>query len=107
MKIFDISKFTEDELLQIYNSLNSWQWNELLGEKPKNWDSMKRWHNSIIGRLFLKSKRDIISPINRQIRDEVGLNKILKWHWINNLGKTKEEYETWISNEMANNHLRF
>ncbi len=102
----DLSRFTEDELCQIHNSLNRWEWNELLGEKPDGWDSMKNFRNPYIGRRFFKSKYKIITPIHRQIEEIVGMKKILEWHWINNLGRTKEEYETWISNEIVNNYLR-
>ena len=102
----DISKFAEEELCQIYNNLNCWDWDELLGEKPKNWDKLPLYHRSAIKRRFFNSKSKIANPLMAQIEEMVSLKKLLEWHWIHNLCKTKEEYEAWLFERMANGYLR-
>lgn len=91
----DITQYSEEELCQIYNALNQWDWDSILGEKPKNWDKMSQHR-----------KHKIVQPIRNHIESEIGRKKLLEWHWIHSLGKTKEEYDEWLFKEMADSFLK-
>lgn len=102
---FNPSKYTKDQLYEIYDTLNDWKWCDILGVKPEFWDIIPNYHTSIIKDVFLNSKSKIIKDILRKIVEIVGEKNLLEWHWIHNLGKTKKEYETWLYEEIANKFL--
>lgn len=103
----DLSRFTEEELCQIYDNLNSWRWDDRLGEKPNGWDNLPNFRSTRIGERLFNSKFKIITPIKHEIVCMVGNKKLHEWHWIHNLHKTKEEYEAWLFKEMADKFLEF
>lgn len=102
-----LSRFTKEELCRIYDNLNSWRWDDRLGKKPNGWDDLPNYRRTSIGKMFFNSKYKIIRPIMAQIEEEIGKKKLLEWHWIHNLHKTKEEFEAWLSKEMADRFLEF
>lgn len=95
---FDISKFSEDELQEIYNDICHWRWSPLLGEKPDWWDDSPdyltgRFKN--IRERYIPTKDRATQHIFEQIQMHVGQYKLLEYHWTHNLGRTKEEYREW------------
>ena len=84
--MYDLGRFTEDELCGISSKLNHWEWDERLGEKPRDWD---------------RRKNVIIRRIREAILERVGRYKVLQWHQIHNCGMTKEESDEWLLKELA------
>lgn len=89
---YDLLKFSMDQLCEIYDSLNRFEWPELLGEPPLDWGRMpnsSRWRR--------KTKSAYIRPITNEIHSMVGNKRIFQWHWKANLGKSAEEFERWYA----------
>lgn len=72
----DLKKFTDDELCEMHDLLNGWEWDDRLGEQPEN-------------------VREAIMFVCVAIRHQVGGKRLLRWHHINNLGSTPEDFERW------------
>lgn len=104
---YSLSKFAEEELCQIHNRLDRWEWDYRLGPKPEGWDRLPMYHRSSIKKRFCNSKDKIITPIIEEIEIKVGRTKLLEWHWIHNLKRTKEEFREWLFKEMGERFLRF
>lgn len=100
-------QFTEEELCWIHNELNGYRWPDLLGEKPEDWDKLPNFRRTELGQKLFKSRSKILRPIMIDIERQIGNTKLLEWHWIHNLKKTKEEYREWLFNEMADRFLGF
>ena len=81
-KLTDLSKFTCEQLCQLYNSLNQRKWDRRLGKQP--------------------SDPNIFFILMNQISQEIGQKELLKWHWIHNLGKTEEAFLRWYDKEVSN-----
>lgn len=75
----DLRKFTDDELCELYDRLNNWEWDDRLGTPPT--DDREP-----------DSERSFIME---SIRHRVGGKQLLRWHHIHNLGRTPEEFERW------------
>lgn len=69
-KTIDFGKFTNDELWEIYKSVNIFEWNDLLGEKPKGFDDLPIYrHLWCPWSFFRKTKGDYTRPIWKLTRD--------------------------------------
>lgn len=53
--MLDFTRFTNEQLWVIHQSANRFEWDGLLGEKPKGFDSLPMYH--IRGRLWFQRKR--------------------------------------------------
>ena len=92
--------FSKQELIEIGDKLNHWQWDERLGPSPHGWDSMPNIAKSFTGRWrpFRKTspnKYDTMRPLVREINWYVSTYDFLKFHWLHNLGKTEQEFIEW------------
>ncbi len=93
---YNLSQFSELELCSIYNNLNFWNWDSRLGKKPKRWDKMYNFKYKFYQKIIpIKTKSCFISPILKEIRQIVSEKELLRYHHINNLGKTDYEFEIW------------
>jgi hypothetical protein len=90
--------------------LNSFEWDELAGEKPKNFDNLPNYYHKSDFQYFLewflnvKDKRSTKSMFVRKPREEieekVGEKNVSWAHFKYNLGKSREEWEEfWDSPE--------
>lgn len=86
-----LNKFTTEELCSIYNNLNYWKWDERLGRKPDNFEHLPDYQKKRYG----ISKDTYITPIIKEIRRRVSEHDLLRFHHINNLGRTEKEFEEW------------
>lgn len=83
------------ELCEIYNKTNSWNWDTRMGDEPDDW-----WQLVFSGIGCWKEKCTItrhsyLKPINDYIRNVVSEKELLRYHHINNLHRTNEEFEMW------------
>lgn len=62
-KSVDFSKFTNEELWEIYKSVNIFQWNDLLGEKPEGFDKLRNFRFSWWHFLIRRTRDDYTHPI--------------------------------------------
>lgn len=90
--------FTEEELCKIYHELNGYRWHDLLGEKPEDWGELPKSLRtlSILAWRYTRTKARIIDPIAVRIECIVGDEKLLEWHWVNNMRMTIEEGHQFI-----------
>lgn len=88
-EIIDI--LSDIEKCEVYDKLNSWRWDERLGEPPENWERLKRFRDYIPG----ISKMSYTWPLMLYIESTVGNKAILRHHHIHNLNRTEEEFEKW------------
>lgn len=66
----DFSKFTNEQLWEIYKSTNVFEWNDLLGNKPKGFDNLPKCRISVFGRIFHRRvKEDYTHPIWCLVRE--------------------------------------
>lgn len=72
-----LSKFTSDELISIYQTLNSWEWDRRLGPMPKEFDN---------------NAYSTISPIMHGIESVLGNRAIMRSC---HPDMTDEEFEKW------------
>lgn len=74
------------------NKLNSWQWpDDFPIEKPEGFDVLPSYSMN----KNIKTKHNIISPLIDDITKIVGHKETLRWHHIDNLGKTNFQFEVW------------
>lgn len=96
-----IITLTYQQMLEVSHDLNEWKWNNLLGDKPDNWDNMRCWKiGKWYQRLFNRSvtKHDYVHPIRKFIGKFVSEKDELHYHnVIVNKSMTEEEFEKfWI-----------
>ena len=95
---YDLNKYSAEELCEIANTLNHWEWPDILGAKPEWWDDAPLFLRGSFQKMrgaFTKNRYDATKEILRDIRIRVGQGKLLEYHWVHRLGKTKEEYREW------------
>lgn len=95
---YEVEKFTQQELCEIYSNLNHWDWDKRLGCKPCGFDSLPKYNRHWYQKLFKKkTKEDYIRPILEEIKRMVPEKELSRHHHINNLNVTNEEFEQWWS----------
>lgn len=96
----DISKFSQQELCEADDVLNSWGWYEGFGEKPEGFDDMPDYRRTLKEKIFhVPAKEDYIFPYCAAMNRIVPEKELLRYHHIHNLGRTNEEFEKWWSKE--------
>lgn len=65
----DFSKFTNEQLWEIYKSVNVFEWNELLGEKPEGFDNLPKFRISRLKFWIRRTKEDYTHPIWCLVQD--------------------------------------
>lgn len=79
-----LDELPREKLLEIHDNLNKWQWDESIGEVPKNWESMT-----------IEDKHAVVRDWMDLIKCRVSYKEILRYHHLHNLGSTESEYEDW------------
>ena len=91
-----LKKYSQTELCEIYHQLNSWEWDDRLGEKPEGYDDLIGWRYKWY-HVFTrpKTKYEVITPIINEIKMIVPRKELLRHHHLVNIGSTNEEFEKW------------
>ena len=100
MKQVDESKLNViDRLGLAYCRLCGWQWDELLGSKPLDFDTLPNFdcRKFRMLRKPMRTKYEIIAPKIRAIETLIGQASINRCWWIFELGKTEEDWRVWYS----------
>ncbi|MEG1205183.1 MAG: hypothetical protein RSD74_02000 [Angelakisella sp.] len=63
-----IYSLPKNELVEIYYKLNSWQWDERLGEKPDGWEMLPMYNCKLIHKIMKRRTRsDYITPLFKAV----------------------------------------
>lgn len=90
--MYNLDKFSKRELSEIYTNLNGWQWDERLGDKPKDFDEMP---NRCRASVF--SKYHVITPIMREIIARTSeYSRAKAWHQCHLGRNIFQFYRYWI-----------
>ena len=95
--MFNINDFDTQTLAKIYCNLNHWEWPSELGENEIYNQVHEHLRND-----NSTTKYDIGDPIMKEIENKIGTKECLKWHHLNNLKRTDEQFEQWWDNEKDN-----
>ena len=101
----NLNNFTVEQLCEIESILSGWEWDERLGKRPKGWYRIPKYYRDPFRERFFQTRFKINYPIVQQIEKRIGKKKILEYHWMHNLGRTKEEFENWYEIQVANRVL--
>lgn len=72
MEKIDLSKYSDEELIDIKKRLDFWHWDRRLGEKPFKYDNLRRYKkiedrkyrlNMIFAAIWPKTQYDYIKPV--------------------------------------------
>lgn len=99
-----LSNYSKQELAEISNKLNEWEWDDRLGKKPENWDGILDFHLS--KNYKLPTKHKIIKPYITFIHKTIGEKEVFRWHHTHNLQRTKFEFEIWWLKRLISKLLR-
>lgn len=93
-----LEEYPPKVLCEIYEKLNSWEWDERCGEEPEGWGEMpkynRHWYHKLIKR---KTKTDYIEPVLSFIRTLVPEKELLRFHNVEVLNIPTETFEQWWS----------
>lgn len=88
-----LQNLSKQDLIEIHNNLNLWEWDERLGEKPEGWEDMP---NFMLSEQYkLPTKKRIVSPIMREIEAKVSKKQLMKYWHINYCNMTNLQHEFW------------
>jgi hypothetical protein len=87
-----LDKCSKEELLEIDYTLNTWGWDDRLGEKPDGWDEMPRWKDK---KYKLPTKSKIIRKIMNYISTKVSYKAMVEYNCINHCNMTQDEFDAW------------
>lgn len=93
--VMRLKKMSFQELCEIYNKTNAWNWDARMGDEPDNWKQLAYY---AIGRWKEKciiTRHSYLKPINNYIRNVVSEKELLRYHHIHNLHSTNEDFEMW------------
>jgi hypothetical protein len=91
--MFDLNKYTTEELAMAYCELNCWEWPTILGDAPEWWEGITAQRQSEQFELAYKNMRLLMD----EIKAKVGEKEVMRcWHkhFILEV-KTDTEFEAW------------
>lgn len=93
----DISNYSNEEICEMIDNLNNWNWDERVGEKPEGFDQMPwynvHWWHRLIKR---KTRQDYIRPAMGYLQQRVTMKEF--YFFINvthSKRMTSEQFEKW------------
>jgi len=99
--ITNLNNIPKKQWSSIYHNLNSWEWDDRLGDKPERWDNMPDFYKgpfASIKNIFLDTKFETLKPIMNYIRLCIGERELLHYNNVVVLGKTEDEFREWLDN---------
>ena len=93
-KVLDVisrlEELPDEELCEIWNTINNWGWDSRMGEEPEGWSNLQ-----LAGIRGERSRNSYLGPINYYIHKAASDKALLRHHHIHNLHRTNEEFEEW------------
>ncbi len=74
ISVEQLMDFSDSVLVDIYRTLNYWQWPEILGDKPEGWEEMPNYKKPYMGEC--KTKEEVIRPYMDMIRARIPMQRI-------------------------------
>jgi len=91
-----LEKQSVETLARWSSTLNNWRWPSDMIGKPIGFDNLKWYlHCDDKRKGREKTRHDFISPVMKKIEEIIGDKECLRWHHLNNLKRTNEEFEKW------------
>lgn len=91
-----------DRLGLAWCRLNCWEWDDILGPKPPNFDDLPDYARKdglpLLGKK-IDSKHDIIAPAVKKIIDIIGIANTSRCWWRFVLKKSEREWLRWYLND--------
>lgn len=87
-----LDSFSKKELAEIHGNLNRWEWDGRLGEPPPGFEEMP----DLRAKNPMWNKSIHIRPITKRIESIIGHKAILRHHHINNLKRTRLQFEWYL-----------
>ncbi len=81
---------SKEELLEIYDKLNTFEWDGRIGEEPEGFADMPIHDNTS---LFCKHKT--LSPYMKKIEELTTEKDRFKFHHVNNLNRGRLRFQWW------------
>ena len=104
----------EKEWPAVYDTLNHWEWDSRLGDKPAGWDNMPRytlkkflWSTICRENKRARTRSRIIEPILQYIDGLIGHKAILRYHHLHNLHRTEQQFEDWWDSEYFSSATKY
>lgn len=97
-----MGKMAEEQLARLglaWCKLNRFEWDEILGDKPKGFDELPNYMPPPFF-PFLKrkpSKHDYVTPARDAIEDIIGPANVSRYWWTLALGRPESEWFTWYA----------
>lgn len=87
----------DEQLCEIYQKLNAFEWDERLGAAPPNYYSLECYSedDSWFSNRNKITRFDYLRPICDFLQDIVSKKALDRYHHIKNLHHSEEEFETW------------
>jgi hypothetical protein len=88
---------SDQELIEVDDTLNGWDWDERLGPEPEDWKRLPWYKHNIFGfnKKHVKTRLNIVDPLMHYIETKVSRKAILRYHHVHNLGRTEQQFEDW------------
>ena len=95
-----------DKIARWHNTLNSWEWPDDLPGKPEGWDSLSRFRSQKEREdgIIVITKYHLSAGLMDWFKQLIGNKECLRWHHINNLRRTNEEFEKWFDEDRPRLH---
>lgn len=91
-----VQHFSDDELCEIYENVNSYKWDNRLGEKPVGFDSLDMYNRKHIDKITKrKTKSDYVQAAVTAIGLLVPQKKLHHHGMVVKLGWSEERFESW------------
>lgn len=87
----NLEHLSKHELIEIYDNLNNWIWDDRIGEKPNYWDEIPKYSTN----KYQITKYTTIKPYMHYIQSKISLKEYLRYHHIHNLKRKWWQFEIW------------
>lgn len=84
-----------DRLGLAYCRLNCFEWDEILGDKPAEFDNLPDFPRKRLFQRKMTSKQDYVYPAIIAIEAAIGVANTSRCWWLFQLGKTEREWMKW------------
>lgn len=98
-----INTLSTDQKCEVYCTLNCWEWPDVLGDKPYNWDSLPTYIKGV------NNKKMYIDPLIDYIKTSVSEKEISKyWNLVYTKSfKREKDFENWYrKNQISKTGLK-
>lgn len=90
------TQYSTDEICEMIDRLNGWEWDDRIGDKPDGFDDLPRynirWWHKLMNR---PTRRPYLEQAMWNLQSLVTAKEYYHHHHAKNLGVSEEEFEMW------------